>query len=613
MFLNRLAFRLPAAALLAASFAVTSWGRSTTNVPTLKLEIVAENALAPAEDFLADKEAQDTVKASDEPGYFLIFQRAAELADLKGVVAGSADAHSIRLSLLQRTSCSFCLDPVAFPAWITKNLGAPGQGKLAAVDEAMWIWAKLTASQKAWVAVKKKDAAWPKLGFVERHGLMRDWALAERAALLKLNPAEAAGTADFRSRAYYASQALGSHEMTKVWERSEKLNRAAQSLAAARARVAMGNDPRQKALLAQAVNAATPEARLAALAQIFENYGERPAALLAAAPPRADQTFTPDSRKLVADMLKTAMLRETEGTFAGDDLKEFYKKTPLVVTFTTTSLSALGWYEHGGNTLYFNERYVEEYVKTHGKSIENLKRDPELMQNLARIFAATFVHEAQHHRQDAWARENKVPRTYHQGDEVEAFQTDALFMMQKLRDDKRFRDWAAKESQTSSVVAGDIAMAQRMEEEGPGYFERKIPNTHYPEVLSNEGHAWCQILWHNFVEGPIGTELMRRSRLTPAARGPLESSTKPVKPSYATAEAFRVDLLTVSSKALRANLADAKTAAENAAKFYNQIRIRQEAAAAVTMDRYTKLEPRDGPRTQRAPRGVPSPVVDTEK
>jgi hypothetical protein len=636
---SRRAFSLTAAALLAASLAfpaaaagpddvsvsvppaqsIHPYGAdldkpSTTDPQILWRKLITENDLPTAESFLADVRAQEAVKADFPLVYIRVFARASELVDLKGVLGGDSSVHSIRQSLNVRTGCAFCLDGVAFPAWARKNMPEVGEPKLDSLDMVLWNWDKLTKTQRSWVVAKKKDAAWPKLRFPERHAVMRDWALSERETLLKLNPSDAGAAKAYYARAYEVSQVLSSHEMSGVWERSEQITQAAQSLAEARVRIAMNNDPRQKALLLQAINAPTPEARLTALAKIFENYGEKPAGLLAAAPPRTDQTFDADSRKLVSEMLKTALLKETEGTFAGEDLKKFYAKTPLEVTFTTTSMSAIGWYHHGSDTLFFNERYVEEYVKIHGASIESLKRDPALLQNLARIFASTFVHEAQHHRQDVWARENKMPRLYHQGDEVESFQTESLFIMQKLRLDKKFAAWAVEEAKTSSLVAGDLSYAKHMESEGPEYFDRKIPNTHYPETLSKEGAAWCHILWHNSVSAPIERELQRRDLLPAAARSKLEAEAPALKAEYASMAAFQADVLKASSKTLLRYVADAKEGMENAAKHYNQLRARQESVAATTMERYNILESRDGMRTERGIDTVPSPLgVDKEK
>lgn len=610
---------LASAALLAASLAFAGpapglpsgsdlESPSTTDTRLLRARIVLGNELPAAHSFLGDVPAQEAVKAADSATYLQVFARATELVDLARVLDGESTVHSIRQSISRRPGCAFCLDGVAFPAWARKNIPGIGEAKLKSLGLVLWNWDELSDAQQAWVKTRKKQAAWPTLAFPARHEEMRAWALAERDSLMKASPADADAASAFGGRAYALSQVLSSHEMSGLWKRSGEITQSFQSLAEARTRVAMSNDPRQKALLAQAAAAATPEARLSALARIFENYGERPAALLAAAPPRADQKFDADSRRLVGAMLKTAMLKETEGTFAGEDLKAFYARVPLEVAFTTTSMSALGWYHHGGDTLYFNERYVEEFLKTRGATVESLKRDPALLQNLARVFASTFVHEAQHHRQDVWARDNKLPRLYHQGDEVEAFQTDALFMMQKMRVDKKFAEWALKESESSGLVQGDLEYARRMEEEGPRYFDRIVPNTHYPETFSNEAAAWCRILWHNSVSEPIEVELARRDRLGAAARKRLEAAAPALQKSYPTAEAFRADLMRSSRATLETYLRDAKTAAVDAAKHYNQLRARQESVAATTQERYNSLVPRGGVRTERGIDAVPAPL-----
>lgn len=604
---------LASSALLAAGLAFSAAAAdlessSTRELPALRRAIVAENELAAAQRFLRDVPAQEAVRAADPAAYLQVFARATELVDLARVLDGESTAHSIRQSLSRRPGCAFCLDGAAFPAWARKNIPGIGEEKLESLGLVLWNWEALSDAQQAWVGTRKLEAAWPKLAFAARHGEMRAWALAERDRLLKASPADPDAASAYGGRAYALSQVLSSHEMSGLWKRSGEIRQSFESLAEARARVAMGADPRQKALLAQAMAAATPEARLSALARIFENYGERPAALLAAAPPRADQRFDADSRRLIGAMLKTAMLKETEGTFAGEDLKAFYARVPLTVAFTTTSMSALGWYHHGGDTLYFNERYVEEYLKTRGATVESLKREPALLQNLARVFASTFVHEAQHHRQDVWARDNKLPRLYHQGDEVEAFQTDALFMMQKMRVDKKFAEWALKESESSSLVQGDLEYARRMEEQGPAFFDRIVPNTHYPETFSNEARAWCDILWHNSVSEPIEAELARRDRLGAAARRKLEAAAPPLGKSYPTAAAFRAALAQSSRATLESYLQGSKTAAADAAKHYNQLRGRQESVAATTRERYNSLVPRDGVRTERGIDAVPPPL-----
>ena len=603
------AFFLLAAAFLAAS--VPSFAGPDADY--LREKVLAANDPHAAGNFLKDDARQAALKTEDPALFDRVFARAAELKDLQGVLSGAADAHSIRLSLLERKGCAFCLDPVAFPAWAHKNLDFLPKQTFTDLDAALWSWSVLSKTQQSWVAAKKKDAAWPKLSFTDRHALMRSWALFERDALLKLNPADPKSVDGFHARAWAVHLVLGNHEMSDVWNRLESLQQGSASLAEARAKVGKSADPAQKALLAEASSAATPEARLAALSKLFENLGERPRQLLEAAPARADQKFDADSRKVVGSMLKTALLKETEGTFAGRDLKEFYvdRKTPLEIKFMDTSMSALGWYEHGTDALNFNERYVEQYVKSRGLSVEDLKRDPALLGDLARTLVGTFVHEAQHHRQDVWARENKLPRMYHQGDEVEAFQTQAMFLMEKLEHDPKFAAFAQKEGDHSAVLKTGLERARRMKEQGPDYFDWTVPNSHYPEVLSNEGNAWCNILWHNNVSKLVTAELKRRQALGEAERARLDALPR-LKDGYETLEKFKTELPAANTASLSSYLSETQQELAAAPELYAKLRARQEAVKKVTMERYKMLESGQSGRPAAAAPPSPGPAREGE-
>lgn len=577
--------------IAAAALAAAPSARAQVSIANLQAAIVDRNDLAAADRFLGDKSTQDSVKALDPAAFGRLFARAAELRDVASVMEGAATAKSIRLALLRRPGCAFCQDPVKYPQWLALNLSGELYGdKPASLKEAMWAWETMKPAQTAYATAKKKAAAWATMSFPDRHAVMRDWALAEQKALLGLNPSEKTGLDSFLHRANDASAVLSSHETTDLWLRWSKLQQAAASLANARARVAMGATPKQKALLAQAASAPTPDARLAALAAFFDAYGEKPADLLAAAPPKADQVFDAQSRGLVGEMLKTALMKETEGTFAGDDLKDFYSKVPLTVAFTTTSLSAIGWFKPGTDTLYINERFVEEYVKVHGASVGDLMKDRALMQGLARTFASTFVHEAQHHRQDRWAKDHAVPREYSQADEVEAFQTEGLFVLQKMKTDPKFREFMLAEAKKSSLVAGDLANARRIEEGGPELLERTIPHMHYPEVLTNEGNAWCTVLWHNDLDASISAELARRAAMTPEARAAAEAVPHVPRMFYNSRAEYIADVHNLRTTELTDILATQREQVDKAAVYYAQIRERREGFARLTLERYKMVE-----------------------
>lgn len=563
--------------------------------------ILTANDLRAAESFLADARGQRELENTDGLLYERVFLRASELADMKGLLMGAADARSIRLGVLKRPDCAFCLDAARFAAWARAHMPWLDASKYPAISEALWAWETLSKPQKDWVTAKKKAAEWPKLGFEARHRLMREWALAEREALLRANPGEMKEMDGFHARTEAISKVLGTHEMSAVWNRAEEASQAVASLAQARAKIGKNADKRQRELLAAAAGASTPEARLAALSAFFENRGERPRELLEAAPPRDDQRFDDRTRGVVSEMLKGALLKETEGTFAGADLQEFYAKTPLSVTFTTTSYAALGWYSHGGDTLYFNERYLEQYLKSRGLSVEDVMRNPESLGDLARTLVGTFVHEAQHHRQDVWSREQGLPRRYVQSDEVEAFQAQGLFLLEKLKTDKRFAEFAAREGERSAVLRAGLGRARRMEEAGPDWFEYVVPNSHYPEVYSNEGAAWCAIVVHNRVAEAVSRELARRETLGEERREALEKGPA-LRPDYASREDFTAALASAGTPSLRLVLDDARKTAEDAPKYYNQIRSRRAGFRAQTEERYAAvMEGRGGRRSAEPP------------
>ncbi len=599
--------RLIAAALLLA--VAPAFGGTVETAPPLQTgraagagydAILLENDLNAAEAFLSDAAGQRRLELNDGLLYERVFARAAELSDMKGLLMGTANARSIRLGILDRQGCAFCLDAARFTAWARKNMSWLDEAKFPAIARALWSWEALTPAQKDWVKGKKKDAAWSRLTFAQRHELMREWALAERGFLLKVNPGSEKALAGYYARAQAVSDVLGNHELSEVWNRGDEAAQAVASLVEARAKVGKGADKRQQALLAEATSAASPEARLAALAKLFENGGGASRELLAAAPPRDGQRFDDRSRGVVSEMLKTALLRETENTFAGADLKEFYAKTPLTVTFTTTSYAALGWYRHGGDTLYFNERYVEQYIKSRDLSVDAVMKDPELIADLARTLVGTFVHEAQHHRQDVWSREQKMPRNYVQSDEVEAFQVQALFLLEKLKTDRRFADFAAREGGHSDVLKAGLSRARAMEEHGPDWFEYVVPNTHYPEIYSNEGAAWCHILNHNSVAGEIEGELKRRDGLAAAARSALERGPS-LAEDYPSRQSFSDGVKRASTASLRTFLETSRRGALDAPKYYNLIRRRREGFAATTGERYESVMKGGGGRTNAEP------------
>lgn len=597
--------RLAAALVLAAGAAYggTTETAPSTGGPDRVLELVRQADLTAAESFLASPGRQDALKAADPAAYAEAFALSTEMVDIKGLITGSADARSIRLGVTRRPGCSYCSDPEKLKAWARKSMPDIDRERLFQIDMALWAWSTLPEAPKAWLTALKMERPWPAMKFQERHAKMREWALKEKGFLLKVNPSTPQAMRGYWDRYGVVALILGNNELSDIGHRGEEAQQAVESLEQARKKVGASADKKRQALLAEAASAPTPEARLAVLSKLFDNLGEKPRELLEAAPPRADQKFDDRTRGVVSEMLKNALMKETEGTFAGADLKEFYAKTPLTITFTTTSMSALGWYNHGGDTLYFNERYVEQYIKSRGLSVGDVMKNPDSLGDLARTLVGTFVHEAQHHRQDVFAREQKMPRIYVQSDEIEAFQTQGLFLLEKLKTDPKFKEFAEREGKHSDVLSAGLSRAKHMEETGPDWFEYNVPNSHYPEILSNAGAAWCQILRHNGIASDLEAELARRETLPAAEKAKLDAGPK-LDDWYPTQERFRAAARLAGTGSLRAELAESRKTVEDAPKYYNRIRSRRDGVRAVTDERYTAVMAGGGGRSKTEP---PSP------
>ena len=97
--------------------------------------------------------------------------------------------------------------------------------------------------------------------------------------------------------------------------------------------------------------------------------------------------------------------------------------------------------------------------------------------------------------------------------------------------------------------------------------------------------------------------------LSPAARSALEAAAPALEDDYKSPEAFFAALTKSSRVTLVKYIAEQRADAANAAKYYNQLRARQESVAATTMERYNSLKSPDRQRTERGAHEVPSPIM----
>ncbi|MBI3299611.1 MAG: hypothetical protein HYZ75_15710 [Elusimicrobia bacterium] len=539
------------------------------------------------------------LKAEEALRHDVVFARALELKDLRGLITGGHnDVRALRLGLQGRPNCAFCQVPEKLLAWRQRFFGKED----AVLKAAVYDWATMPPERQAWLKDHASpEEVWRRLTYSERQEVLRGWALSEREALLKADPRTRGELGLMGARMNEMTAVLTGNESVAVWQRYAQAEQAVLRLEEARAKLKGSKDPALQAKLAEAEKAKDLDSRLSALGALFDGARIAAPGLRAQAPSRPDQAFTPESRALVAELVKTGMLAETKGTFAGAELTEFYAKVPMKVAIAPTEGSAVAWYWDG--VMSFNERHISEFVKARGKSLDDLARDQALLKELNLELVPVFVHEAVHHRQDVWAKAQGIPSNWSQHQEQEAMMAHALFVTQKAKTDKAYAKFLAAHPDSTTVRQAAM-LSSRLEQNGADWFSHSVMADHYPERLSLEGVVWCQIaLLHNAIYADVDGELKRRAALAQAERTALESG-QALAPSYPTNGDWLAAMRKAKTADLKALVDGQRALLAQQPRIYEMYRARLEEATRVTEERLRTLQ--SGQSAQRVPPPPPN-------
>lgn len=556
-----------------------------------------------AERFLNDPSLQAALRATDEDAYLELFRTATELRDLKVLLRGyGQEKRVIREGLAARPDCKFCQDATALLAWSDKYKAAPHD----LLRESLYEWDTLPAARRRGLSAQGATAAsWTALSFRDRRLKLKAWAMAEYGALMKIVPKNAAELAAVQERDSAVEEFLGHDESIGLSERVSRDEAAVTGLADAEKRLARTKDPQLKAALDAARNAPDLESRLSALSKLFDGLHIADPSLQTAAPMAPGKGFDAATSRLVAEMLGPALLRETRGTHAGDAIAAFYAKTPMKITLESEPSGNIATYSEG--VLNFGRENIEDFLKSRGRSARDLIAQPALLSDLVREVAPVFVHEATHHRQDVWAKDLHIKDSWSQYQEIEAMETEAVFVLEKSSRDPAYRAYLEKAAKTSPNAREALSLARRMETQGADQFRRSIRAWHYPGLLSLEGETWERLSHGTLVIDDLRTELSRRAFLPAAVRAKLEQG-----PAVADAYDTRAKFLAAVHAAGSANLRKALAAQEKLdgtiPSFYDQHRARMQRADTEAEDILKGLKsgaPAPKPNTKVAE--VPSP------
>lgn len=485
-----------------------------TTPPQIVAAIVQNDDPMTANVFLGDSRMQAAVKAAEPAQFDAVFQHAAELQDVERLLTSTVDPMNIRLTLLSRGDCAFCQNPTRLEAWAARDRAViPSIIKI--LPFVFFDWKTLSSSQLNFLQAYGTTAAdWNALTLQARQERLLSWAREAMSSLMTDNPSTPQQIKDMAARAYSVYGVLGRDETSPLFNRLNKADTAVQKLAAADKLVGSGAAAGLRQTLADAQNASDPEARLAALNRLYDAMGRPDAQVRAALPTAPGQGFDAASRQRTAALLSTGLMNETRGTWAGADLSAFFANHPLDVVvrpFAGQDVSAAAEYDN--NRLSLNEKFIAEFVRSRGKTIDDLSRDPALLRDLTRTVAPEFVHESTHEMQDAWAKAQGIPFQNGEGVEQEALTVQALFVLQKEKIDPSYRRFLEANKNSSTLVANDLWQAENLKKDGASYYGASVFSDNYPGYPSIASNAWTGLAVRAQAEAAIQAELARRAQL----------------------------------------------------------------------------------------------------
>lgn len=571
----------------------------------LRRRILVENDPTAAKVFLEKPQAARVAEVGDPALEAELFRRATELQDLAELAGGIGDERVVRLGLTRRPSCAFCQDSTEFMDWVVARMSWLPASRRDVLRKAFWDWPALQESQRGWLKAKGADeAAWGALGLTERSRRLGEWGRELYAQVMASNPRSPAELTAQRMKADAIGGTLGNADLIHMQERLRQADLAIKGVDEVASKVAKSGDPALKKALAEARSAPDLETRLARLGAIYDGLGTRNEGLGAVAPAKPGQTFDDSSRKVVAGLLANGLLKQIEGTWAGDEIRGFYAKEKLDLRVAPApNFNWIGWHHDG--IITFNERHIEEFVKSKGRTLRDLGTDSALLRSLTTQLSPLFVHEARHHVQQEWFKAQGLPWIYGQSTEQETIQFEAMYILEKSMRDPAFRKRLEADRAGSGLARESISKAERLRAHGPDFVRQSVSAWHYPELLSLEGRVWCNIDWHRTASADLKAELARREALPEDRRNALEAAPDFTGP-IATNEDWKKSLAAAGTKRLRDALAAESGQLDQLPKTYDAARGRDERFNAEIQRRYNSLLSEKDPAKPR-PKGVVPP------
>lgn len=462
------------------------------------------------------------LRTADPAAFQRLFEAAAQVRDVEGVVKGMSLPDGVRNAFLARPPGCFCHAPGPLIAWFDLYVDGSHHDRRDTVREAELEWDRMPPAARGALAARRAD--WPSLDLGARFAALKaGYADLELAALLALVPNTRSQFAALERRADELRPLLTEDDSERLIGHVAQARALVNGLEDAARRLGRGGDPRLAQMLADARAAGSVNEALSRLGTFFDGLGTRNTGVDRERPSTASEALDPGQRALLASLLRTGLQRAIAGTTAGDEIVAFYRTTPLNLHLEPAERYTGAYYTPGTDDITINLRSIEEFARVRGRRAADVLSDPALLQQLSWLLAPVLVHEATHHRQDRWEREHGLPIGNTQEAEEEAYQTQAVFTIEKTRRDPAYLAFLQGAAPLSIQAAGDLRRVDEISRYGLSIFRLGIASFNYPTTPSLEGRVWISAPSTRRISGDLAAELRRRQGLPAAEQASLES------------------------------------------------------------------------------------------
>ena len=480
--------RAPLAALC-PWLALPFWQAAADGPAVLRRYEQASADHSPASAAVLDDAAFMLALRQSDPGKAtLLLRDKAQIRDLESLVERYPDEDSLR-RVLRSKSSEFFDDlfrsadagpvPEKLVDWVRRHHGPEPAKRFRA---AVWGWETLPKEAASYLAAARVGkAAWDKQPFRWRDEQLQAWAKPLLEEVMKSpTPWTPEQSKRILLQVWAAKGLMSPEQWSATWTRINNENRLGEGLAKMQGKP-LG--PEMKAQLQRARDPKLPlEAQLAALARVFEGAGasggvtpRETQELARIRQGRASETFTPDQRRLLADMLPRAYLKQVaKSGYPG--LNDYYKTHALKIRVEATP-GALAVYDPPTHQIKMSVKEIETWVRQQNLAVGDLLAKKEVFERFIMQSSPVFVHEASHQRQFEGSKMEDAA-LHSQAFEIQAMYEQTVYTKLLSLKDKRMAAFLAEEWRTSSLAMMYNQLDDAMRE-SPRKFRQLVASGYY--------------------------------------------------------------------------------------------------------------------------------------